>query len=240
MQSYAATLEVTHDCPYCHLTRRFPDASIVLWCNMRSHVIEIDAESDETIEALEHYFIGDSTTAQTYRQGSKVSIVTRDCNCEEEKSSVCDMIEDSGCWYVPPPTFKGGWEYYRIVSWEKENLTKLVKAIEASGGKVQLKSFAPLGDHGSWHEHLIPSDSLLAGLTNKQIRALVEAYQLGYFETPARTDADSMARRFGTSRSTFAEHLRKAEWKVIANMYPVLKMVARDSERGRPRTVPSE
>lgn len=72
------------------------------------------------------------------------------------------------------------------------------------------------------------SGSIVAGLTGKQIDALAKAYQMGYFETPARIDADAMAKRVGLSRSTFAEHLRKAESKVLFNIFPILQMVSRD------------
>ncbi|MBC7107264.1 MAG: helix-turn-helix domain-containing protein [Methanomassiliicoccales archaeon] len=62
-------------------------------------------------------------------------------------------------------------------------------------------------------------------MTMRQIDTLVDAFQSGYFETPAKIDAEEMARHLGVSRSTFTEHLRKAEAKLIANVFPVLKMV---------------
>lgn len=227
MTAYEARIEVTHDCPYCHLTARFPNAYISVWCNSRSHVIEVTSDSDEDLMTIEKEFLLNATDSESFRQGKNVNIIMRDCDCEQS-SSVSDLIEDSGCWYVPPSVFHGGWEFYKIMSWKRENISKLVHSIEGIGGTVKLVSIKPLGEQGLAGESCLTSGSIIAGLTGKQIDALAKAYQMGYFETPARIDADAMAKRVGLSRSTFAEHLRKAESKVLSNIFPILEMVSRD------------
>ncbi|MDD1773521.1 MAG: helix-turn-helix domain-containing protein [Methanomassiliicoccales archaeon] len=227
MTAYEAKIEVTHDCPYCHLTARFPGAYISVWCNSRSHVIEVNSDSDEELAGIEEEFLRDAADSESFRQGRNVNIIMRDCDCEG-KSSVSDLIEESGCWYVPPSVFHGGWEYYKIMTWRRENVSRLVRSIEGIGGTVKLVSIKPLGEQGLAGESCLTSGSIVAGLTGKQIDALAKAYQMGYFETPARIDADAMAKRVGLSRSTFAEHLRKAESKVLFNIFPILQMVSRD------------
>ncbi|MGD0057088.1 MAG: helix-turn-helix domain-containing protein [Methanomassiliicoccales archaeon] len=227
MTAYEARIEVTHDCPYCHMTRRFPNACMSVWCNSRSHVIEVASDSEEDLVAIESEMLLNASDSESFRQGRNVNIIMRDCDCKQS-SSVTDLIEYSGCWYVPPSVFHGGWEYYKIMSWKKEKISKLVRSIEGIGGTVKLVSMRPLGEYGISSESYLTSGSIVAGLTRKQIDALAKAYQFGYFETPARIDADAMARRVGLSRSTFAEHLRKAESKVMYNIFPILEMVSRD------------
>lgn len=227
MTFYEARIEVRHDCPYCHLTERFPEAFVSVWCNSRSHVIEIASESDEDTHTIEEHFLRNSVDSDSFRHGRSVSIVTRDCDCSPE-NSVSTLIDESGCWTIPPASYHGGWEYYRIMTWKKQNITKLIRSIERIGGTVRLTSMKPLGKDTMSGESSVTSGHIVAGLTKKQIEALTRAYQLGYFETPARIDADSMARKAGLSRSTFAEHLRKAESKVLSNIYPLLEMVSRD------------
>jgi predicted DNA binding protein len=39
--------------------------------------------------------------------------------------------------------------------------------------------------------------------------------------------ADELAKRAGVSRSTFTEHLRKAEGKVMTNFFPLLKLACK-------------
>jgi hypothetical protein len=230
MRPYEAKIEVFHDCPYSHLTKRYPEVMIVLWCNQRNHVIEVSSDSPETLEAVERTFAGNSPIAQIMRQGAKLSMIFRECCCDESTPSISTMMDSTYCWYIPPVAFYGGWEHYRVVSWQKENITNLVKTIESKGGTVNLKSIHPLGEHEPWPEQLLSSTNILSGLTRKQIEALVEAYQLGYFDVPAKIDSEGMARRSGLSRSTFGEHLRKAEYRVLSNIFPILKMVSKDFE----------
>jgi predicted DNA binding protein len=65
---------------------------------------------------------------------------------------------------------------------------------------------------------------LLEGLTDKQAYVLTSAYESGLFDVPARVKMDKVAERVGLSRSTFGEHLRKAEYEVLKNLYPFLKL----------------
>jgi predicted DNA binding protein len=230
MSVYEAKIEVTHDCPYCHMTQRFPNAHVSVWCNSRSHVLEISSDSDEELDTLEKVLVMGAKESESFRQGNNMKIVTRECDCAQNvPSAVTDLIEDSGCWHIPPSTYHGGWEHYKIMSLKKENFSKLVRSIEAAGGEVKLVSMRPLDEQGVSAQSCLTSGSIIAGLTRKQIEALAKAFQMGYFETPAKTDADAMAKKVGLSRSTFAEHLRKAESKIMSNIFPILEMVSRDA-----------
>ena len=61
--------------------------------------------------------------------------------------------------------------------------------------------------YGQRHSFLI--------LTGKQIEALSKEYDYGYYSTPRRITTESISATLGISRSTYEEHLRKAENKVI-------------------------
>lgn len=65
---------------------------------------------------------------------------------------------------------------------------------------------------------------LFEGLTERQVHALVSTIEGRFFELPARQKMDRIAAQEGLSRSTFAEHLRKAETQILQNPYPLLKL----------------
>jgi hypothetical protein len=54
-------------------------------------------------------------------------------------------------------------------------------------------------------------NSLLHGLTHQQRNALHSAYAGGYYEQPRKVNLDALARKQNVNKSTFAEHLLKAE-----------------------------
>jgi predicted DNA binding protein len=71
------------------------------------------------------------------------------------------------------------------------------------------------------------------GLTDRQIHALAVAYENGLFDVPSRDKLDRVALKEGISRSTFGEHLRKAQFRIMKNSYPFLKLkdVRKSSKR---------
>ncbi|MDE1852547.1 MAG: helix-turn-helix domain-containing protein [Thaumarchaeota archaeon] len=62
------------------------------------------------------------------------------------------------------------------------------------------------------------SDSVMSMLSAKQRQVLVAAYGLGYYEVPRKVSSEDMARLLKIDKSTLAEHLRKAERKVVKGL----------------------
>ncbi len=62
------------------------------------------------------------------------------------------------------------------------------------------------------------SNSPLSKLTEKQRRILLSAYDLGYYDIPRRFDSEQLAKKLNLGRSTVAEHLRKAEHRLITEV----------------------
>ena len=56
-------------------------------------------------------------------------------------------------------------------------------------------------------------------LTERQREAVSTAVELGYYEVPRETGHDEIATALGCSRSTAAEHLRKAESKIVTSLF---------------------
>jgi hypothetical protein len=61
-------------------------------------------------------------------------------------------------------------------------------------------------------------ESHLANLTGRQRQALITAYSLGYYDVPRRVSSDEVSRHLNMDKSTFVEHLRKAEKKIVAEV----------------------
>jgi predicted DNA binding protein len=52
-------------------------------------------------------------------------------------------------------------------------------------------------------------------LTRRQRELLSLAFQLGYYESPAKVSLDRLGQLVGISRAAFSKHLRRAEKKVL-------------------------
>ena len=62
-------------------------------------------------------------------------------------------------------------------------------------------------------------DVVEEALTDRQFAALEAAYYGGYFETPRKSTGNELAARFGVTRQTFNQHLRKAELAVFRALF---------------------
>lgn len=234
MTNFEAQLEISHDCPYCRFTKKHPDSTITAWTNEVMHVAIIESDNQATLDDYQDGFREYLPFAHVSRQRGRLEIAYGAEHADP--SSVIHMIAISGCIYTQPNVTKDGWESYRIFSFSQENIVSLIDSIKAMGGQVRIKSLRPVELPCFCSDMLVPAESLLAGLTDKQVEMLCEAFSLGYFDQPAKVTADELAKRAGVSRSTFTEHLRKAEGKVMTNFFPILKLACkRDAPRKQDR-----
>ncbi|TLZ93777.1 MAG: hypothetical protein E6J95_05620, partial [Methanobacteriota archaeon] len=63
-------------------------------------------------------------------------------------------------------------------------------------------------------------------MTSKQMDALLKAHRYGYYTSPREVTTENIARSLGVSRSTYEEHLRKAENRIVGNLIPYLQLFA--------------
>ncbi|WP_276255103.1 helix-turn-helix domain-containing protein [Halomontanus rarus] len=57
------------------------------------------------------------------------------------------------------------------------------------------------------------------GLTDRQRETLRTAHELGYYETPSRASHEDIAAELDCASSTVGEHLRKAEARLVAEVF---------------------
>src|SRR3989449_6478873 len=67
------------------------------------------------------------------------------------------------------------------------------------------------------------SPLFLHKLTEKQARALLAAYEAGYYEFPRRATTEQVSLSLGIARSTFEQHLNRAEHHVVRAMLPMVR-----------------
>jgi len=90
------------------------------------------------------------------------------------------------------------------------------------GSAKQVKAFLKMVEAVGAHYRVVsltdakfPPHSLISHLTEKQQRALIMAYTLGYYDVPKKIGLVQLAERLGLARSTLDAHLRKAEHRLL-------------------------
>jgi len=105
---------------------------------------------------------------------------------------------------------KEGYEYWEIASWKKEVITKFIKDLKKDKDLtliIQKMQNVKLED--IHFPHIMPN------LSKKQKRAFELAVEYGYYNFPRKIGLKELSKLMKVSISTFQEHLRKAEQKII-------------------------
>lgn len=152
---------------------------------------------------------------------------------------VIPTILASGGIILWPAVYRDGWESYSILVPNESRLRALVRRLERFGPTIlQGASEVPAEAVGA----TVPVADIAAGLTRRQLDAVLLAVREGYYEVPRKVEARDLAARTGIGRSTFEEHLRKGEQQVMRRFAAILAAhegvaAAATKTAGRPRTL---
>jgi predicted DNA binding protein len=102
-----------------------------------------------------------------------------------------------------------GYEYWEVASWTKETLQSFIKELKNHMNicNIQKIEKSPLTD--IYFPNIMPKISI------KQKQALGLAYLHGYYSYPRKVTLEKLAKLAKIGTSTFQEHLRKAEIKLL-------------------------
>lgn len=116
-----------------------------------------------------------------------------------------ELLADTDLLVVPPIEYGTGGEMVFEVAGESEELQSIV-----AGLPEHLSiSVNRLGEYDAYRE------SQVTALTDRQKEVLETARERGYYEIPRQTSVREIADELDCSKSTVANHLRKAEARLV-------------------------
>lgn len=142
---------------------------------------------------------------------------------------LADAIEGAGGVLLPPLRWAEGRvevDALQVKPGMAEAVRRAVPQVEVARKRPLKASEAPAG--------LLRDHLPLPKLTRKQAEALLAALDAGYYALPRRVTTLDVARKIGVGRSTFEEHLKKAEAQVVGALAPLarLQLLADDAHEG--------
>ncbi|WP_440008395.1 helix-turn-helix domain-containing protein [Halomicrococcus sp. SG-WS-1] len=226
MSLYEASFRVKHECPYREISERHPDLTIREWYLSDCQVLEITSSETPTDDLLEE--IDDlGTILHRSVDDSGLHVVTQSCLCPVE-GSIIDRFEEYNCLYQPPTIHRQGWEHYTVIAFDEADVRALIRNLE-SDRDIDVLSKTAITEQRIPHSMLAPVDQLFEEITERQLAALRLALESGYYEQPRKTSLRELADRTAVARSTYEEHLRKAENKLLTNAGEFLRLVTATS-----------
>ncbi len=220
-------LRLDHTMPFNNLSKMFPDVSILRWCNLQVDILEVSAQRDGEIDQIKKSLkkmLGKLSAKlihmSSYSERSLEVVIK--CKCALNNSSIA-IIESSNCIPVMPVTYKGGYEFCETLAFSTKDLNKALANL-SKFGDVQIQSQGSLLRPNARSSMTISVDDFFGTLTQKQLDALVQSIEMGYYNYPKTRTIAEIASIQRVPASTFEEHLRKAEIKMMRAISPYAKM----------------
>lgn len=213
--------------PFNGLSKLFPDANISRWCNLQVDILEVTSQKREDLAKIEKSIRSmlKSLSAKLINISShserSLEVVMK-CRCAINNSSVT-IIEASNCIPVMPVIYKGGYEFCEILAFNNKDLSKALDNLSKIS-KVQIESQGSIYRPTARSSLTISVEDFFGELTRKQLDALVQSIEMGYYNDPKDKTIAEIASLLRISPSTFEEHLKKAEIKVMRAIIPYARI----------------
>jgi predicted DNA binding protein len=232
---FEVSFKLKHDCPYTRFTMKHPEVRMVEWCNTQIHVMEIDCQDIETFTRIEPdlkellVWKGGKVLKKIFLAGN-LQLIVKTCRCGKITPNVSDVVERNSGLLMPPEVYYGGWEEYRVVGFRDNDYKKMFEELSQLG-PLQITQKKVVQEKSMRDAFVLSVSSVFSALTEKQTNSLLAAIDYGYYQVPKKMTAEEIAGKHKVPRTTFEEHLRKAEGKILRAMAPYVRMYASRPQR---------
>jgi predicted DNA binding protein len=225
MTLFEVVFKVSHYCPFCNISKRVPRLKMFDWCNREHDVFEIIVDKPDEYSEMIDELSKIKGMSEKSSDLHNAHFFVKKCFCKAE-DSVTKIIDEFDLLQISPIVYRHGWEYHRVIAFKHKDVQGLVQKFEERGfrfeilRKVDFEGFIA----GSL---TLTADALFSDLTEKQMDALLTAYSNGYYSLPRKANVQDIANKKRVSRTTYQEHLKKAENKLVASLVPYVQLFRR-------------
>ena len=135
--------------------------------------------------------------------------------------SIAERLSNLGVHYRNGTVINAGWERWTLYLDDGDDLSAIVEHIEEAGNEAELVRDVDLSDVRANEQ--LDLTRLARELTPRQGEVLTTAIRMGYYKPDRDTSMEEIGERLGISRTTTWEHLKRAEGKVMGEIYEFLE-----------------
>ncbi|MFX1515330.1 MAG: helix-turn-helix domain-containing protein [Promethearchaeota archaeon] len=220
---YNALVKVHHDCPFRRFSEKFPMVEMLHWCNSHYDVLELRGTKENVINAISEVDTRLGSIIKKSLDQNHVQMVIKQCECSYEPFSV--ILDNHKCIQLPPVKYLAGEEVVKLLI-TLDDLKVIMDELKEKdpNAEIEILRLASVKEIDNPKFHLLYLDDLRTDLTLRQLNALTNAYNKGYYDVPRNVSIDTLSEEMSIQPRTFQEHLRKAERKIMKKIVPVLNL----------------
>jgi len=224
MTLFEVVLKVAFNSFLIDLSRRFPSAKIFIWCNRENDVLEVIVKNPEDFPLVVEEIHANPSLGvlEETSDDRRLYLNVKECHCMRE-DTIVRHIGTLDILNIFPNMIENGWVYHRLIMFRHEDFEELLRRLEKWGWVFKILRKVPF--NGFIASSLtLTADALFSDLTGKQIDAMLTAYRHGYYNLPRDSDIQTIAAKTRVPRTTFQEHLKKAENKLVTALVPYIQL----------------
>jgi predicted DNA binding protein len=134
---------------------------------------------------------------------------------EKADETTADMLFQSGCLFQPPAIVRGRYELQTMLAPTSDNIRRLFRILKRHRRDYKTMALREV-EPGPRMLFTVEESGLL---TPKQLEAIRIAFRRGFYNYPRRIRISDLAKEAGSARSTFQEHLRLAEIRLLTHTF---------------------
>ena len=220
MDLWELMLEVEDGNPLVKVSALYPGKAFIMWYLWARQLIKFSFDNldelkdiTDSLEKFQYKIIRTETT-------DNMALVLPESKFDGELD-IWDISTSNNCIELPPATFEDGKGIFRIAGFDEKSISRFVSQIDSRARiKILHKRRLPLNVLRSslW------TSSILSSFSSRQAESLIRAQEMGYYDTPRRVTTSEVAKSMKIGRSTFEDHLRKAENILVNSFVPYLNL----------------
>lgn len=209
------------------ITNRFPSLTISLWCNFDTDFYELRISDEEESKGAISTFLEQRkrigfTLRKTVETGRDSRVIIMRCN-HTRRGSPEQLMEKFNCMPLMPLVYRRGWVRISGLCMDDGSVPGMLERL-GKLGELRVERKSRMNSDLNRENLVVPTKALVSSLTKKQAESILVALDYGYYNVPRRSRFEQIAGAIGVPRSTYEEHVRKAENKIIEAVAPYLEI----------------
>lgn len=214
-------IRVRHRGIFNELLARYPSITVYFWCNRKHEILEVVGNNQDEYKKVVKEVSKYARLMDEHTNGLNARFVTYDCICKPE-NSVELIMDDLNIVHVSPMICREGWKYYSMIAFNQKDISTLIDILLGKGYVVDIIEKVPFD--GALSSTLLSTNAVFFGLTQKQRKAVLTAFGHGYYRYPRKANLQEISTREHKPRTTYQEHLKRGENKLISALIPYLRL----------------
>lgn len=213
-------LELKEGNPLIDVSALHPEKTFIMWYLWNRQLIKFGFDDQREVQSIVDAMRKNQYRITKVERSNHLALVLAGCRFDGDVD-IWEITSSANCLELPPAVFSHGRGIFRIAGFDEQSVIGFVDSVnKKTSARVIHKKKLPLNVIRSslW------TSSIFSSFSPRQAESLVMAQLMGYYETPRKVTTGQVARHMKVGRSTFEDHLRKAENVVINSFVPYLKL----------------